>query len=425
MPSSFASLQLRWVFLFLAMIISPHSEVNVVAAFVSSKTPYTNAPSKLIPQQHCSPSIVRRRSLKLASVVLDSDEIKKCWNLPRLYVGAHSDTTFSAGSSITLSQEQTHYLTKVMRLLKKKRQKPQDDSNNTIVDRDCIRIYNGRDGEWLAKVNVLEQTGDEYSGGSKNKRKRRQTRQGDITLVAECIHQLRIQDKDKDASRPWLLFAPLKKQTRMKLLMEKCTELGVGSIIPVASDRTEGSAAMSLVGSSHSEVDALYGTKRSSADDDASFEKLELQAIEASEQCERLDIPCISKDVGLPSPENITVDTLWKIHDVVRQWGNGWEKHKRVLLICRERCSEADVSDGKASVVPLLNALQTYSQVAFLVGPEGGWSVEEEALFDEMCSQDSNEDDAPVKCVSLGSSVLRAETASILAIGAWSLVHDE
>jgi 16S rRNA (uracil1498-N3)-methyltransferase len=361
----------------------------------------------------------------MSLTTLGSDEIKKCWTLPRLYVGSHSVATLTAGSNISLSQEQTHYLTKVMRLLKKKKQKPLQDGNNEItVDKDCIRIFNGRDGEWLAKVRVLEQEEDESLDGNRNKRKRRQPRQGDITLVAECIHQLRIQDTDKDEIRPWLIFAPLKNQSRMKLLMEKCTELGIGSIIPVVSDRTEGSAVLSLVGSAALEEDEVYGTKRSSSENDVSFEKLELQAIEASEQCERLSIPCISTDVGLIPPEEGLDSAIWKVEDVVKQWNGGWKENKRVLLICRERCSEENVSERKASVLPLLRALHSNNQVAILVGPEGGWSAEEEALFDEICSRYNN-DDAPVKCVSLGSSVLRAETASILSIGAWALIHDE
>ena len=415
---------LLWLSLIVAamtMILCVEATTSRFPAAFTSSTFYTNVPS--IPRCYVQ-SDARRTSLSMNLVTLDADEVKKCWNLPRLYVGIHSTIALTAGASISLSQEQTHYLIKVMRLLKKKRQNPSDDNNNVTVDRDCIRIFNGRDGEWLAKVRVLEQNGDE-SDGNKNKRKRRQSRQGDVTLVAECIYQLRTQDSDKDAARPWLLCAPLKKQSRMKLLLEKCTELGTGCIIPIMSDRTEGSAVLSLLGSAALDTDEVYGTKRSSSDNDMSFERLELQAIEASEQCERLSIPCISKDVGLPLPEDELRSALWKVQDVVKQWSGGWEEQKRVLLICRERCSEENVSDTRARVLPLLDALQNNDQVAFLVGPEGGWSAEEEALFDEICSKYNNLDDAPVKCVSLGASVLRAETASILATGAWSLIHDE
>ena len=382
--------------------------LHFAAAFTScASSPYTKASF----------------GLKLS---LDSEEMKKCLTLPRLYVG--SQFTLTVGSSIPLSPEQSHYLTKVMRLIKKKRQK-KDENNHKTVDRDCIRIFNGRDGEWLVKVRALQEQEQEEksSDGNRKMKKRRQPRQGEISLVVDCIHQLRMQGKGNNAIGPWLIFAPLKKQSRMKLLIEKCTELGISSITPAISDRTESSAILSLLGSAAIEEDEPYGVKRSAKDDDdMSFRKLELQAIEASEQCERLSIPSITKDVGLPPPEAGLDNALWKVRDVVRQWSFSWEEQKRVLLICRERCSgENSVSDGKASVYPLLQALRSNSRVAFLVGPEGGWSAEEEKLFDETCSEYNSENNSPVKCVSIGTSVLRAETASMLAIGAWGLIHDD
>lgn len=368
-------------------------------------------------------SVTKRASL-MVKLALDPDEIKKCWTLPRLYVG-DGHPTLAAGSSVSLSPEQTHYLTKVMRLLKRRKQQHQPDENNHItVDRDCIRIFNGHDGEWLATLRVLEEE-DISSDRNSKKRKRRQPRQGDITIVADCIHQLRVQDRANDDARPWLIFGPLKKQSRMKLLVEKCTELGVGTILPIISDRTEGSAIQSLLGSSYMKEDEVYGTKRNAKGDDMSFEKLEFQAVEAAEQCERLTIPYITKDVGLHPPEEGLDSALWKVHDIVKQWDSSWDEEKRVLLICRERSTDDASSGVKASVVPLLHALRSNNnRVAFLVGPEGGWSPDEETLFDEICSR-YKEIDSPVKCVSLGTSILRAETASMLALGAWALVHDD
>jgi 16S rRNA (uracil1498-N3)-methyltransferase len=59
--------------------------------------------------------------------------------------------------------------------------------------------------------------------------------------------------------------------------------------------------------------------------------------------------------------------------------------------------------------------------VAFLVGPEGGWSPEEDSLLDRCC------EDYPksIMSVTLGSNVLRTETASILAVGSFSLWFDQ
>lgn len=85
-------------------------------------------------------------------------------------------------------------------------------------------------------------------------------------------------------------------------------------------------------------------------------------------------------------------------------------------MICVERGSER--------VVPVLQALRENNRVAFLVGPEGGWSAVEERTFDEICSQYDGMGESPVRCVSLGSSILRAETACLLVVGAWALLND-
>ena len=55
--------------------------------------------------------------------------------------------------------------------------------------------------------------------------------------------------------------------------------------------------------------------------------------------------------------------------------------------------------------------------VAFLVGPEGGWSEEEENLFEQYAAQHHE----IIQSVSLGDFVLRAETAAMTCIAAWNL----
>ena len=384
------------------------------------------------------------------------------WTLPRLYVGPRHGTSdpnkkqiiMTDGAHIPLSAEQTHYLTKVMRLLKKRKGRKQididDDDSDIAAGRDCIRIFNGRNGEWLASVNAVSsqlQEDTSSSGKGKNGRRRQSSRQkDDITLFAECILQLKTQNYNVEESRPWVLFSPLKKQPRMKLMMEKCTELGVGAMIPVTSDRTEGDSLIGLLGQNSDDgqgnIDVLYGGIQEKGIAmgglGGGFEKLEMQAIEASEQCERLTIPNISKHIPGSFNEG---DGVWKVQDIVKEWCSDWKAEKsaadvdgnddfrqgrnRILLICRERGSNEEYSNGRARVVPVLQALRDNPQVAFLVGPEGGWSLEEEALFDEVCSRyDEKYLDKPVQCVSLGSSVLRAETASMMAVGAWALMHD-
>lgn len=340
---------------------------------------------------------IRCEQLILYSISKEQEQI---WKLPRLYIGPQDDIqqsiNLAAGSRVPLTSDQSHYLANVMRIFKKRkgnRRKQNIDDTNDIStsSRDCIRIFNGNDGEWLARVYVSSQS-DSNIRGKKSARSRKQKE--DASLIAECILQLRTQDYKKD-DRPWIMFVPLKNQQRLKNMIEKCVEMGVGQFVAVSSDRMEGGAAKSM-----------------------RFDKLELQAVEASEQCERLDVPLIST--------NSEDDSLKDVRDIVSQWGDDMEDQSknRTLLICRERGSSEDVDGYRPKVLPVLQALKTNRYTSFLIGPEGGWTKEEEAVFDEVCSKYIGMKNAPVQCVSLGSNVLRAETASMLAIGAWSLMND-
>jgi 16S rRNA (uracil1498-N3)-methyltransferase len=92
--------------------------------------------------------------------------------------------------------------------------------------------------------------------------------------------------------------------------------------------------------------------------------------IEASEQCERLDIPEIIEPVILKT--FLTMDVGTKVY-------------------LSERGQTTGVLDKKTSV-------------CFVVGPEGGWSPAETQAFERL-------DDAVA--LNLGRLILRAETAAI------------
>lgn len=376
-------------------------------------------------------------------VQVPADQDQKYWTLPRVYVGPRHNSPLNnillkSGAIVRLSSEQAHYLTNVMRILKKSKKNRADGS--TTDGRDCIRIFDGKNGEWLAKVHASEEPQNESSSGrGKSKRNGRSPKRNrDVSLVAECIQQLRTQDRGDD--RPWILFAPIRSRSRMKVMIEKCTELGAGRMIPVTSDHIEGGALMALLESNGNEadLDVVYGGYNTSRENRGitSFGKLEIQAIEAAEQCERLEIPIVTNDLSLTWPSENSQGTLWRVQDIVKQWCDNWEEDYlrgdknlgtadcRTLLICRERASVADANDGRARVVPVLQALNDNQRVSLLVGPEGGWSLEEEEIFDEICSKYNGRIDPPVRCVSLGTSVLRAETACMMAVGSWALIND-
>jgi 16S rRNA (uracil1498-N3)-methyltransferase len=111
---------------------------------------------------------------------------------PRLHVR----DALAAGASITLDQPQSHYLGSVMR------RQPGD----------MVRLFNGRDGEWAARVASVAKKA--------------------VTLVAE--HQSGRQEQVPDL---WLCAAPLKKG-RIDWLVEKACELGVARLQLVTTQRT-------------------------------------------------------------------------------------------------------------------------------------------------------------------------------------------
>ncbi len=101
-----------------------------------------------------------------------------------------------AGAGFALAPGQAHYLGGVMR------RGPGDE----------IRVFNGRDGELLARIETL-----------------RRDRAALVALV-----QTRPQMAGADL---WLAFAPLKRDAT-DLLVQKATELGAAALLPVFTDRT-------------------------------------------------------------------------------------------------------------------------------------------------------------------------------------------
>ena len=365
------------------------------------------------------------------------ESISQYNTLPRIFVGSiiasqqQAAITPSEGSSllktnsiIQLSMQQTHYLSKVMRLFAKMKK------GN---DPPLVRVFDGINGEWLCEI--FTPPDDDTSDVNNGNQRKRRNRRDDIPLQARCTHQLREQNtkilnsSSEDTSAyiptsPWLFFAPIKKQ-RAKIMVEKCTELGVQLFCPILTEYTDTAAVQACIGN----VDILSNTnsenmdvvmyqdvgskakKKSSGD----AEKLSLVACEASEQCERLSVP--SFVTTLMSGEESHSDRIMTVEQLLQAWTDSESSlgNDRLLLVCRERTEE------RTNVVSILEAVEKASElgkeVAFLVGPEGGWSSEEEAWFDAYSKSHLEK----VMGVSLGSNVLRAETASILAIGAVAL----
>ena len=141
---------------------------------------------------------------------------------PRLYL----DCPFTPAARLALSREDTHYVLNVMRR----------------GEGDGVRVFNGRDGEWSARICDAHRKG----------------------AILELVAQTRPQAGVPDL---WLMFAPVKRQ-KTDLIIEKATELGVREIHPVTTRRTQS--------------------------DRIKPERFRILAKEAAEQTERLDLPVIA-----------------------------------------------------------------------------------------------------------------------------------
>ncbi len=163
-----------------------------------------------------------------------------------------------------------------------------------------------------------------------------------------------------------LLFAPLKRDAT-DLVVEKATELGVRRISPVFTSRTI--------------VEAVR------------IERWALVAAAAAEQSERFDIPQIDKAVPLMRALD------------------GWDTN-RPLVWCDESGDNPSLPWGGQSPAspPMLEALRgrpAPRAAALLIGPEGGFTPEEQRLLRMQPF---------VIGVSLGPRILRAETAVIAGL---------
>ena len=138
---------------------------------------------------------------------------------PRLFV----PESLAEAAEIAATPAQAHYLGTVMRQ----------------AAGAGVRLFNGRDGEWLASLAAI--------------------RRDRATFTVQ--RQIRPQVPEPDL---WLVFAPLKRDAT-GLVVEKATELGVSAILPVFTERSN-AARLNL--------DRLRGI-----------------ATEAAEQCERLTVP--------------------------------------------------------------------------------------------------------------------------------------
>jgi 16S rRNA (uracil1498-N3)-methyltransferase len=240
----------------------------------------------------------------------------------------HVTQDLAQGRPVSLDDKQAHYLRNVLRL----------EVGASLF------LFNGRDGEWRGRIAALTKK----------------------QVVIEAEAQTRPQDTPNDI---WLLVAPVKKD-RLDYLAQKATEMGVGTLWPVITARTQGGQLKP--------------------------ERLQANAIEAAEQCNILSVPEIAAATRLP--------------DALADW-----PQDRVLIFCDEA---AQTGAGLAALDDLKGR-----KLALLIGPEGGFDEAERAALRAHAGSFS---------LSLGPRILRTDTAVVAAlallqsrIGDWPDTHQD
>jgi 16S rRNA (uracil1498-N3)-methyltransferase len=170
---------------------------------------------------------------------------------PRLFVAA----ALRRGAEVAATAEQAHYLATVLRR----------------ASGDVVRLFNGADGEWTARLSV--------------------TRRDRVSLTV--ADHLRAQQAE---AGPWLVFALLKRDAT-DLVVRQAVELGASRILPVISERTNAARVNEA--------------------------RLRAIAIEAAEQSERLTVPVVDAPERLDSVLAAWPPGRQLFAAMERSWG-GW-----------------------------------------------------------------------------------------------------
>lgn len=147
-------------------------------------------------------------------------------------------------------------------------------------------------------------------------------------------------------------FAPLK-HARLDYVVQKATELGARRLRPVITQRTIAERV--------------------------NLERMRANVIEAAEQCNLVFVPELTEPV--------------KLTQLLTQWEQG-----RALVYCDETAAIANPVDA---LKPL------HAPAAVLIGPEGGFTVDEKRLLTSLPF---------VTAISLGPRIMRADTAAVAAM---------
>jgi 16S rRNA (uracil1498-N3)-methyltransferase len=178
----------------------------------------------------------------------------------------------------------------------------------------------------------------------------RLTAGGKRDAVLRVEKQIRLQPATRG---PVYAFAPLK-HARLDYVVQKAVEMGASRLSPVITQ--------------HTQVNRM------------NMERMRANAVEAAEQCGILSLP----EINALQPLGRWLDSL---------------EAERILVFC-------DEDEAERSPVEALKPAKDRA-IAILIGPEGGFSVDERAVLRARKN---------VMALSLGPRILRADTAAVAAL---------
>jgi 16S rRNA (uracil1498-N3)-methyltransferase len=194
-------------------------------------------------------------------------------------------------------------------------------------------------------------------------------RRGTITSISDKRVEFALGEEQSVAAAPDLTLAlAIFKFDRMEWAIEKCTEIGVSRIIPIIARRTDSHLASAA-------------SKRR--------ERWQRLARQASEQSRRATPPEVAAPI--------------KLRDLGRAGASpaaGGAPTPALAQVCKIVLAESKNSTRlRDALAPDPSAL------SLAIGPEGGWTADELQWFRE----------SGWTAASLGDTILRAETAAIVA----------
>jgi 16S rRNA (uracil1498-N3)-methyltransferase len=184
-------------------------------------------------------------------------------------------------------------------------------------------------------------------------------------VSGDAVRFTLLSEVEADPALPVTVLLSIFKFDRMEWIIEKATELGAERFIPMTARRTEKHLAQAAP---------------------ARVDRWRRVAREAAKQSRRSDVPVVEDVIPLKAAVKIKPA----------------DPGLSFLLAEQERTRTLYAAMQAALQQPTIES----PKVHFAVGPEGGWTAEEEALF-------TSEGWQPV---SLGPRILRAETAGITAM---------